>query len=430
MYTYNYQMMRKSRIVIAIGILWLLFNVFVLRYLAFYSIISWLVGVVIWACTVFYFVWNANIIFDNGVVWEIIFRRKYNKAMRAGGILLDDKPPRFIKLFGTPDYKFFRMQLVLANKDLIAQFEENCDLIAKEMNVAACSIVLEDDIRPIFQSHYKKPKPKEAAPDPTDISEQLTFVDIGVEKENEDKHYEAPLFGTHTLIAGKSGSGKGSYIWSFILGVHKFIRAGYVELWGVDPKRLELGLGEALFKRYEFTDIGIVTLLEEFAEEMQERGNELRGKTRKVKVSKKYPLKVMIIDELMYIAKLLPDTKLRARANTAIMTILVMGRAVGYICIAAVQDPRKDIIDFRDLFQSKIALWLDKDMTDLVLGPGMWLKGAHCDEIPPPNERDSTISGAGMGFAILENQNTPTAIRAHWQSDETIIAAANPFRKG
>ena len=58
------------------------------------------------------------------------------------------------------------------------------------------------------------------------------------------------LASTHVLIAGATGSGKGSVIWSLIRALLPAIAAGWVQVWALDPKRMELSFGRALFHRY------------------------------------------------------------------------------------------------------------------------------------------------------------------------------------
>ncbi len=53
-----------------------------------------------------------------------------------------------------------------------------------------------------------------------------------------------PVLGTHLLVAGATGAGKGSVVWSLIRGLAPAIRDGSVQLWVVDPKGgMELGAG-------------------------------------------------------------------------------------------------------------------------------------------------------------------------------------------
>ena len=58
------------------------------------------------------------------------------------------------------------------------------------------------------------------------------------------------LLGSHVLIAGATGSGKGSVIWSAIRAMLPAITAGWVQVWALDPKRMELSFGRPIFARY------------------------------------------------------------------------------------------------------------------------------------------------------------------------------------
>ncbi len=59
------------------------------------------------------------------------------------------------------------------------------------------------------------------------------------------------LRGSHTLIAGATGAGKESVLWSLIRGLGPAIRDGLVRLWVVDPKGgLEVAAGRPLFDQF------------------------------------------------------------------------------------------------------------------------------------------------------------------------------------
>ena len=56
------------------------------------------------------------------------------------------------------------------------------------------------------------------------------------------------MLGQHILVAGATGSGKGSVLWSIISGLAPGVRAGWVRLLVVDPKGgMEFGRGQKLF---------------------------------------------------------------------------------------------------------------------------------------------------------------------------------------
>jgi len=88
------------------------------------------------------------------------------------------------------------------------------------------------------------------------------------------------LLGTHVLIAGATGSGKGSVLWSIVRALIPGIREGWVKVWALDPKRMELSYGRALFEHHADQAAGMVTLLESAVAEMHQRATEFGGRTR------------------------------------------------------------------------------------------------------------------------------------------------------
>src|SRR5262245_2181099 len=58
------------------------------------------------------------------------------------------------------------------------------------------------------------------------------------------------LHGTHVLIAGATGAGKASLLWSIIRAVLPAIAAGLVRPLAADPKLMELAYGRDIFDRY------------------------------------------------------------------------------------------------------------------------------------------------------------------------------------
>jgi S-DNA-T family DNA segregation ATPase FtsK/SpoIIIE len=87
------------------------------------------------------------------------------------------------------------------------------------------------------------------------------------------------VIGTHLLIAGATGSGKGSVLWSLLRGVAPAIRNGTVAVWAIDPKGgMELAPGRALFTRFCSDDFATMAeLLEEAVAVMRDRARRLAG---------------------------------------------------------------------------------------------------------------------------------------------------------
>lgn len=230
------------------------------------------------------------------------------------------------------------------------------------------------------------------------------------------------LLGTHVLIAGATGSGKGSVLWSVVRAVLPLMRAGLVEVWAIDPKRMELSYGRVLFEKYgrysSDPDGGMVTLLEDAAADMNARANQFAGLTRSFMPSPEHPFRVVIVDELAFLTAYCPERDLRRRAESALAILTSQGRSVGYCVIGAQQDARKEVNNLRNLFPTRIALRLDEDdQVDMVLGDGSRDRGALADQISPVPH-----IGAGVGFVRLETSPDPVRVRAAFVGDDDIDA--------
>jgi len=228
------------------------------------------------------------------------------------------------------------------------------------------------------------------------------------------------LAATHVLIAGATGSGKGSVIWSLIRALLPAIAAGWVQVWALDPKRMELSFGRALFHRYACHAVAMVELLEAAVAEMHDRAGQFGGRTRTFTPSVEFPFVVVLVDELAFLTAYQPERDLRKRAEAAIATLTSQGRSVGVCVVGALQDPRKDVISLRNLFSTRIALRLDEsDQVDMVLGDGARDRGALADQISP-----DPWTGAGVGYVRLEASPDPVRVRAAYVTDADIVAMA------
>jgi DNA segregation ATPase FtsK/SpoIIIE, S-DNA-T family len=89
------------------------------------------------------------------------------------------------------------------------------------------------------------------------------------------------------------------------------------------------------------------------------------------------------------------------------------------------QDPRKDVINIRNLFPTRIALRLDEaEQVDMVLGDGAYARGALADQISPV-----PVVGAGVAYVRLEDSPDPVRVRAGWVSDDDIAAMTAYLRE-
>jgi hypothetical protein len=84
------------------------------------------------------------------------------------------------------------------------------------------------------------------------------------------------------------------------------------------------------------------------------------------------------------------------------------------VCVvAALQDPRREVLALRNLFPAKVGLRLEGPVeVDMVLGDGAREQGARCDRI--------SAALAGVGYVRIEGVREPTRVRAGYVTDQDI----------
>src|SRR5215470_14797252 len=118
------------------------------------------------------------------------------------------------------------------------------------------------------------------------------------------------VHGTHVLIAGATGAGKASLLWSIVRAMFPAMVAGLVRVWAADPKLMELAYGRAIFDRfgrYAADPAAIVVMLEDAVAEMQARAARFAGKHRDHTPTPEYPFVVILVDEVAFLTAYLPD---------------------------------------------------------------------------------------------------------------------------
>jgi S-DNA-T family DNA segregation ATPase FtsK/SpoIIIE len=237
------------------------------------------------------------------------------------------------------------------------------------------------------------------------------------------------ILGRHTLVAGVTGAGKGSVLQSIIRALGPLIRSRLVRLYGIDPKggmELAAAGAEALYTQLVREDPeDQAELLESLVAEMHARARRLAGVTRLHTPTTDDPLVVLVIDELAALTSYRPRTKdareLYGRIDTATNLLLSQGRAVGIIVIAALQDPRKEVLPNRDLFPARIALRLiEAEATDMVLGRGARDLGADCSRIDPDTP--------GVAWIWCDGDPEPIRARFAYPTDDDIAHLAEHYR--
>lgn len=256
--------------------------------------------------------------------------------------------------------------------------------------------------------------------------------------------FTLPVLYAHTLIAGETGAGKGSVLWSVLAGVAPAIRSGLVQVWAIDPKGgMELGTGAPLFARFAYGapiadstadeakdaksgrgapawQEDMAVLLELAVQVMQARASKLRGVSRKHTPTVAEPLVLVVIDELAALTAYVTDAAIKKRLSAALGLLLSQGRAVGVSVIGATQDARKETLNMRDLFSRRVALrTAEADMGDLILGSGHRARGFRTDHI--------SASTPGVAYVAAEGGAEPARVRFTYLTDADIHTLAGEF---
>jgi S-DNA-T family DNA segregation ATPase FtsK/SpoIIIE len=232
------------------------------------------------------------------------------------------------------------------------------------------------------------------------------------------------LHGTHVLIAGATGAGKASLLWGLVRAMFPLLQQGLVRVLAADPKLMELAYGRIIFESYgayAADPVSIAAMLDQAVADMQDRAARFAGVQRDHTPTLADPFTVVLVDEVAFLTAYQPDRNLKTRIMNALATLTTQGRAVGYCVVAALQDPRKDVLTIRNLFPDRIAMRLDEpEQVDMVLGDGARDRGAACELIPA-----DPATGAGVAFVRLEADPDPVRVRAGWVTDADIRALAD-----
>ena len=254
----------------------------------------------------------------------------------------------------------------------------------------------------------------------TDTNVDQSSVPVGVTEAG--TWWRLPVLGQHILVAGATGSAKGSVLWSIISGLAPGVRAGWVRLLVIDPKGgMEFGRGHKLFTGFAYYGgDDTLAMLRAVTTVMQQRAQRLRGRTRLHTPTAAEPLIVLIVDEIASLTAYSGDRKTRAEVEQLVGLLLSQGRAVGVSVVAAVQDPSKDVLPIRQLFSIRVGLRMtESSQTTMVLGAGAREAGAVCDHIP--------TSTPGVGYVCVDGTSEPVRVRAFHVTDPDIDYLTTDF---
>jgi S-DNA-T family DNA segregation ATPase FtsK/SpoIIIE len=298
-----------------------------------------------------------------------------------------------------------RIQVRLVSGQSAVQVADVADNLAHGFGAILCRVrsarsgaVLLEFVRRDALAQVVPPAPVQAYPD-------LRALEVG--RREDGLPWLVKLHGTHVLVAAATGAGKASLLWGLVRAMFPLMQNGLVRVLAADPKLMELAFGRIIFEThggYAAAPGAIADMLERTVADMQARAARFAGHQRDHTPTRADPFTVILVDEVAFLTAYQPDRKLRERIMNALATLTTQGRAVGYCVVAALQDPRKDVLTIRNLFPDRIAMRLDEpEQTDMVLGEGARDRGAACELISPnpavgagewPEPGEEEVSGA------------------------------------
>ena len=345
----------------------------------------------------------------------VVYVRRWRTVMRLAELCKTGRGrewrPRLVRVRSEGWRDRVRVRLVPAQAP--EQWEARREGLAHSFGAHSCRVrvlrpgVLELDF--IHRDPLRKALPVPALVDDPD---RVDLRRITVGRTETGRPWRIRLLGSQVLVVGVPGAGKGSVLWSVLWALAPAVRAGLVRLVGIDPKGgMELGQCPELFARVVYDNgVEAVELLEQLASEVKERAGRYRGVRRLWARSTGEPFTVLVVDELADLIAYQPDKGLRERAARAVQTITSQGRAPGFAVLGLVQDPRKEVVGFRHLFTTRVALRLDEPVqVDMVMGDGVRQRGAAAHEI--------SESTPGVAWIKEDGRREPERARAFHVTD-------------
>ncbi|GAA3472065.1 FtsK/SpoIIIE domain-containing protein [Nonomuraea roseola] len=351
--------------------------------------------------------------------WFWIYRRHWQPVMTVSRLARHIRGreylPRLVKVIS--DAWADRITVKMLDGQAVKDWADRTDNLSHGFGARTCRVSIVSSGRLVLTFPRRDPLETPIPALPIPDTPGVGPVEIG--KQEDGTPWFLRLLGTHVLVAGATGAGKGSIIWSAIRGLLPAVRAGLVEIWALDPKLMELSFGRELFgARYAADPGDCADLLDEAVSVMQKRAARFAGLQRSHTPTLDDPFLLVVVDEVAFLTAYQHDRQLRQRISAALATLTTQGRAVGVGVLAALQDPRKEVMNIRNLFPDKIALRLDEsEQVDMVLGDGARDRGALADQISP-----LPAPGAGVGYVRLETTPDPVRVRAAYVSDADIRA--------
>lgn len=222
---------------------------------------------------------------------------------------------------------------------------------------------------------------------------------------------------THTLVYGRSGSGKSGPLHAVIRQCAGFVGEDRVRLFGIDPKGEDIlpckyvtVNGKPLFQRIAQTRDDIIDLINDYAEMLTARAQN--------RLDSPASFHILMCDEIVAVVNELNATREGRAALTNLETVISMGRSNGFYLFFATVDSSVDKLgSLRQGCPNKIIFAQDSQhMNELFLGKEAADNGYDSRNILPAT-KDNGHRTSGIGYAKGEFGD-PIRFRTAYQSIE------------
>jgi len=236
-----------------------------------------------------------------------------------------------------------RVSVTLVRGQSPVEFAKRADGLAHAFGATSCRVRVDRPRRIwldfLHRDPLSAPVAVPALPDPLTVVD-LRKVVVGMLETGHP--WTVRLQGGHVLVVGSTGAGKSSAVWALLWHLAPAIRAGLVQVFGIDPKGgMELGRAPGVFTRLVYGNgPDAVELLEHIATLTRQRAERFRdGKVHDWTPASGVPFVLLVVDELADVVAYQTDKGLKTRAQLALQVLTSQGRAPGVCVIGAVQDP-------------------------------------------------------------------------------------------
>lgn len=356
------------------------------------------------------------------------YRRVWRSAMIGSGLALVDQGIEYL-----PDLGYVGAapggDLIVARMlpgQTVADWSARAEQLRNAFGSIECRVSRNDGDVQLVSLWFPTIDPLATVVAPVSIAEDVDLTAVQVAIDENGRSWAMPVLGSHALVAGVTGGGKGSVLWSLLWGLGAAIRDNVVSVWALDPKGgMELAFGAPIFDRFAYGEQSgddarntawqsdMADLLDDAVVIMQQRAARLRGITRRHEPTPDEPLILVVVDEIASLTAYVTDRAIKTRLQASLSLLLSQGRAVGVCLVLATQDARKEVLGMRDLIPLRIALrTTEAEQADLILGRGAHERGALTEQISPDLP--------GVGYVLDEGKAEPVRVRFSHITDEDI----------